>query len=461
MAYSHTTFATMKAQLALRLSDSAKVFWIDDELSRYIKTALRTWNAMTMFWRDRGTFDTTTGVMWYDIPSLLKDGGGNLLRGYGLTDFDAISELQYMLLEPSTGNTWTGSEQFTLADCTQALERRRNQFLMESGAVVNVVPVAGLVAPVSRVTLDDSVIAVRRCAYVDTNSAYRTLRREDEWAFNAFAQGWSYTAATPEAYSVAVTPHVSIQLSPIAQNGGTLELLAVQAPTALDPTGPTLLNIPDDFVWTVIFGAMADLLGKNSLAYDPDRAAYCERRYREGVELARLWGSVNSGAIQVGLNAVPAQVTSVADLDDYNQSWQNATSAPPTMLALASMNLLAVSPKPDAGPYSITLDVVRNAPIPTGNGDYIQLGREELDAVLSYAQHLATFKQGGQEFVNTYQHYRRMLELATTYNEQLRANSLFQEILDDRARMEDVSRPLREPRDGLLAAQREDLTTGQ
>ena len=47
-----------------------------------------------------------------------------------LTDSYLYEVAQYHLLEPPTGNgTWTGTSQFSLADFTQALQRRRDQIL--------------------------------------------------------------------------------------------------------------------------------------------------------------------------------------------------------------------------------------------------------------------------------------------------------------------------------------------
>ena len=93
----------------------------------------------------------------------------------------------------------------------------------------------------------------------------------------------------------------------------------------------------------------------------------------------------------------------------------------------------------ESGPIdTISVDLVRNAPIPANDSAYVQLGREELDAVLDYAQHLAAFKQGGQEFQATMKHYSNFRRLALVRNQRLAAvlRSAAQPIFDKTWRFE-------------------------
>src|SRR5512137_763605 len=119
MAYTHTTFLQAKQALAARLDDTGNIHWSEAELGLWIKEALRTWGALTAYWRERGTFTTTAGTAFYTLPTQLSS-----LLGYTLYDQDLVTDIEYHLLEPPTPAAWTGTDQFTLSDVSAALQRR-------------------------------------------------------------------------------------------------------------------------------------------------------------------------------------------------------------------------------------------------------------------------------------------------------------------------------------------------
>jgi hypothetical protein len=323
------------------------------------------------------------------------------LRSYNVQDRDLLTAIEYHLLEKTDTATWAwaGTEMFALDDVTQAMTRRRNQFLMETGSVLTVRTQASGAAPVSRVGLaSDAIVEIRRLAWKDASNVYTNLWRDDEFSANAFDVSWSLSpVATPYAYSVSITPPLTVQIIPTGSNTATLEMVVCQCPAALDPATGVLVNVPDDFAWAIKFGAMADLLGREGMSRDAFRAQYCEKRYQEGVELARLAAMTLKCSTPVGANESPLRIASVPELDAYRTGWQNESGAPDTV-AIAGYNLIALAKVPDAGPYSVTVDVIQNAVVPSVDGDFLQIGREELDVILDYAQHLAAFKQGGAEF---------------------------------------------------------------
>ncbi len=434
MAYANITFAQAKVQLAQLLQDTANVFWTDLELGVYIVEALRTWGAFSFYWKETGVFNSTDAIAFYDLPTVLP-----ALRGYTVTDTDLVEVIQYSLLEPATGTSWTGTDMFSLSDVTNALERRRNQFLVETGCRVdnfqsNVAPVQ-----IGRTVLADDVIDVRRVAWFD-GADYTMAKREDEWSITAYSPLWTQDAATPSLYSVSVTPPLTIQLAPPPLAAGQLDILAVRSQANLDPAATVSMNMPDDFCWAVKFGALADLLGSDGQARDPQRAAYCEQRWREGIAMARLSTSVMTARV----NDVPCALVSQYELDEFSTDWQNS-STQPSMVAMSGLNMLALGGVPDATPYSITLDVVRNSIVPTADGDFLQIGREDFEAVLSYAQHLAAFKMGGAEFEMTIPGYQRFMQQAALKNERLLANARdFEALYDKGQRRFNAAHPRRE-----------------
>src|SRR2546430_4686797 len=125
--YTYITYAQARQQLANRLYDSTKQFWSDSELKSLLTEALRTWNALTSFWRGDFTFPTQQGVTWYDLTD--SSNLPNPLRPLTVTDDALYRDIQFALLEPSVGvNPWTGvSSQFTADDLVNAVQRRRDE----------------------------------------------------------------------------------------------------------------------------------------------------------------------------------------------------------------------------------------------------------------------------------------------------------------------------------------------
>jgi hypothetical protein len=157
------------------------------------------------------------------------------------------------------------------------------------------------------------------------------------------------------------------------------------------------------------------LLSREYLSKDSLRAQYCEQRYRMGLKLL----SNASALLTMRLGNVPMQVDSVRAADEFQTRWQSQPAGTPEFALHAGLNLLALSPVADTGPYSLTATVVQNAPIPATNIDFVQVARDDLDALLDYAQHLAAFKMGGAEFLATMPLFERFLKQAAIYNAKL------------------------------------------
>ena len=80
------------------------------------------------------------------------------------------------------------------------------------------------------------------------------------------------------------TKQFSLVPSPLT--GGVLHLFAALVGNVLDGTGLEL-TVPDECEPYLMYGVLADMFGKQGRAYDQPRAAYCETRYDEGVQLAQ------------------------------------------------------------------------------------------------------------------------------------------------------------------------------
>lgn len=424
--YTHTSLDDSITALSLRLDDSTLTYWSRAELTAYIIEALRTWQSLTAFYRERNQFPTVANQSFYDLTTtgLLPTG----VFDYNITDRDQIAVILYHLLEAqlSGGFTWAGTEQFNLPQVVNALQSSINQFLADTGCVLtHVLHATVLSLPSGRITLPDTLYDIRRAAWSDPDGNFTTLWRADEYAINAFKQGWSQNPEDPpQVYSVAVTPPVSIQIAPIPANSGQLDLCVSKSGQIFDPASlATLLSIPDDLAWGVKFGALAELLGADGQCRDVERAQYCIKRYEQAVEIAKLHPSV----LETQINSVPIESGSLFSLDAFLTNWQNAKEQP-QFLGMAGRNLLGLGNTPDAV-YGVGLDLVRNMPVPATGADFLQVGRDMVDPILDYAQHLASFKMAGADFSYTMKLYQNFIRAAGEQNSRIRQAAFYNDAL--------------------------------
>lgn len=417
MSYTYINFAQCKSQLASRLGDANKVFWTDEELGIYITEALRTYGLCSGFWRARGTVTASPSLAFYDLNTLLYDGAEYILSPT-ITDRDIIKQLQYMLLESTASqSSWSGTAMFTYNDLANAVQNALNQFLSDTGIVVNRTMLSVSSPPAGRQELAQSVIDVRRAAWLGASpfNYYTPLWREDERMLAAAQRTWTVDSDTPSAFSIMSPPPLQIQIAPPPIASGELELLTVDSTTLTPASTATILNIPNDLTPAIKWRALSTLLSIDGIARDPVRAVFCEERYRQYVELARMLPVVLNAEIN-GIALIPC---TLQEIESSDPMWENKLDTPQD-IALVSANMIAVNPPPD-NIYSFVLDVVRKTPVPTNDGAFIQIGREQLDAILDYAEHLALFKVAGAEWHATQLNADNFLLQSVTYNQRIAA----------------------------------------
>jgi hypothetical protein len=241
----------------------------------------------------------------------------------------------------------------------------------------------------------------------------------------------SLTPQTPPlVWGKFTLPPVGIQVYPPPADPGQVETLVVTSgpqigtsPAAIVNT-PTVLNVPEDFVWGMIFGALSDLFSADGPMRDLDRAMYAESRYQESVELYTL----NPTLIGTQINGVPVWTGSVFEMDAFLASWQ-AVPGVPQFVGMVGRNLVAFGPMPNAT-YSVVMDVVGNIPVPSVDTDFIQVHRGALDPLLDYAQHLACFKMAGTEFHNTDKLRQQFYVTAALENQRITEGNFYRTALE-------------------------------
>lgn len=435
--------------LQARLNNSA--FWSSAELWVYLVEALRVLNALTEQWNQDWAIGQANGA-WVNTGAAA---GSPRVRTR--TDIDVYTQMQYMLLEPASGGTWTGTSQFSLFDLQNALQRRVQEVIQATACNLGQLSAINALPNTRRYALGDTVLETRRIRglwvlanatgtglsgsqSVTLNSAAGvsvglvitgagiqtgtfvtgvsgavislslpttaplsaaalqfsfplTMTREDSQAFQWFEPDYLQTNAVPLAWSVGSEPPLSFDVDNSPNSAGAFDVIALSSGPVFNPPSASLLGVPDDWSWLPMYGALADLLGSDAEATDRTRAAYCLKRYTEGLEVMQN----SNWLLKATVNGVPVDTPSLYEMDTWAPEWQSSAAVLP-MVAQAGIDFLA--PTPGVG-QSVTLTMVGNAPLLDASNTYVQVSRDDFEAVLNYAQHVAEFKESGPEFTGT------------------------------------------------------------
>jgi len=448
--YQYVTLQQAAVDLAARLFDNNPIpgpmqLWPFAELQAYLTEALREWNAVTSFWREEMSFpllgNQAPGIptWWYDLTQQ-----PSTARPFTVSDSTLIQIIEYSLLEPLTAAyplVWTGSNQFNLGVILGALQRRRDETLSATGCTLTRTVIPASFVP--RQPLADNVIDIRRVAWLPDSpptSAYSlaVLRQADYFSKQAYNPGYSTAVQQPpRSWMKSAQPPLAFDVDYIPPVASQFECLTVNAGPPLSTTVPTVLGVPDDWSWVIKWGALADLLGRESNAKDSMRADYAMRRFEQGLSLM-----LNSPAVLAArINNVPCFVDSVRNGDDFG-GWQRSTLGVPRGFYLAGLNLVGVGPAPILyNQYGAALSVVQNAPVPLLPTDFIQVGRDDYASILDEAQHIACFKLGGQEFAATIPLHEAFIKRAALYNSKLSALGLYPKVQLEASQLEQERNP--------------------
>jgi len=389
------------SEVSVRLGDESNGFWTTAELYLSLLESLRVFNAMTGWWKEQFVFDLSPPF----TQNWFAANGPGSPRQQTLTDTDVYNLIEYHLFEPATGATWTGTNQFAIADLWQSMSRRRNEML-QLAACNLVEPALNCIPNANTVPVPDSALDVRRVRWVPASGqgSAVTLQRGDILSFQRFTPNYLQTNANPlrwdiitgqEAPGVANTL-LALTLDTLVNVPSTVQALTIAGAQDFNPPGGLPLLIPDDWMWVLKFGALADILSKEEEGRDVARADYCRKRYTEGVKLMTRMPWLTQALI----DGVAVDSQAVAAADRFNYEWQSRSTAFPEIV-VGGIDLFAISPVPTAT-VSVGMTVVQNAPVP-GNTPTspVFLPRDVMEAVEKETQHLALLKMGGSEFTES------------------------------------------------------------
>jgi len=421
------SYLQMVTDLSLRLADPNLLFWTKAELQLYLLEALRTWNALTEIWITALSFTSAPTPIWTDISQLA---GSPRLRT--LNDTDLYTVMQYHLLEPPSAGTWTGTSQFTIPDLQGALQRRRDEVIQLTAC--NLAQISPAYSGVIRTALPNTLLEVVRARFVPNTGTPVTLTREDTQAFDHFNPGHLQATAVPTSFSLIAEPPLVLDLDTAPAGGAVFDIIGIQSGLAFNPPNSTLLGVPNDWSWVAKWGALADLLSRESEATDRLRADYCFKRYMDGIKIMQA----SNWLVSATIGGLPVDTPSMREMDAFANEWENDSTVWPVVVT-AGMDLVA--PAPTGTPANVVLNVIGNAPLPSLDGDCVSVLRDHYDAILDYAQVLASFKLGGAEFGATGDLEKKFFIAAQDQNKRLRSLGLYSDVLHQEGRRETIWQP--------------------
>ncbi|MGC9293310.1 MAG: hypothetical protein ACP5EP_11420 [Acidobacteriaceae bacterium] len=477
-----------------RLNNSA--FWSASEAWVYLTEALRHWNGLTEQWNAQYFLENANG-QWVNTGTQT---GSPRLRT--VTDQYLYNQMCSMLLEPQlNAGAWAGSSQFNLGNFQSALQKRTQEVIQAASTnLVVLPPIQSNLGPGTRfVTLPDTVLEPRRIRFmalmaqtignapigstsvtlssmtgiqagyvlegagiqsgtfiigIQANvatisqpttatlsqtqvQAYFpiTLTREDPISFQSFEPEYLQTVAFPKSWAIADEPPLGFYVDIAPTVPGYYEVLALVAGPTFSPPNASLLGVPDDWSMLPMYGALADVLGMEAESTDRARAAYCLERYTQMLEMVRdaNW------LLQTFLGGGVAYTTSLAQMDGLAIGWQESNSNLPSVV-LAGTDMLA--PVPGTSQLMSAM-LVGNAPLLDTTGVYVQVSRDDFEAVLNYAQHIATFKMGNDRFQATMPMLKDFYRAAVAVNARWATYGIFVRLL----RREGEKQGLTEPKE--------------
>jgi hypothetical protein len=223
-------------------------------------------------------------------------------------------------------------------------------------------------------------------------------------------------------------PPLSWDVDVVPNLPGTYEAIVSLAGDPFVPPAPTKLNIPDDFAWVLIWGALADLLGRESEATDRQRSDYCLKRYIDGLTLLLKTPWIMLAKV----NGVATTTVSIANADRYSPDWDSTPDSFGPFIVTGGIDFFAAPSN-----QSVGLTVLANAPVPVADGDFVQVSRDNWDTVLDLAQVFATFKLGGQDFQDVLEVEQRAIQACAAENTRLKSTGAFADVLLQRGQAQD------------------------
>lgn len=148
--------------------------------------------------------------------------------------------------------------------------------------------------------------------------------------------------------------------------------------------------------------------------------------------------------LRVEINGIALASSSLYDLDYGQPTWESDVCTGtdlPQAAAFVGVNQFVIWPADSGNTDSLVVEGVQPAPVLTSAG-FVDLGQDELVNILDYAQHIAMFKEGGQEFEASQEQLKEFLKSAAGRNAVLMQSAKFRKWMGLTSQK---ARPMRQP----------------
>lgn len=157
---------------------------------------------------------------------------------------------------------------------------------------------------------------------------------------------------------------------------------------------------------------------------------YWKTRAVVSTTAATVWynipGTITS-SMRVSFNGFPMRSASMYSMDFGRSGWESESTTSggdvptrPKYFVIGALNKLAIWPADAAGNNSLVLDGIVVTPILTNDASFLDVGQEDMNALLDLCQHIAAFKEGGAEFKASMASFQQFLKGAGERNAILR-----------------------------------------
>ena len=391
MAYQHLTWGALKTLAHKRVGAAA--FYTETEMGLYLIEAFRIWNLLTGHFRGTSAVATITSTIFYDTALHLQT----------VTEQNILNEMQYHTLETPDNGASLDSDMWTIGEWVDYINARMAHFTAETKLILSrETPFASVIDQTQYdlgTAVSTDLLKVHRVAWLDASGNSHGLREDSTLTYDRLLPTWTTSAASqePEVYVRQGRPQLKIEILPAPSATGTVDILYTKRPAQLPQVADTTtLDIVNDFTPYIKWGALADLFSKEGQANDPQKAAYCEARYQEGIAIARAVLRQQTHQ-RVEFAGVPLDFETFESMDMGADGWQADDSTPTEWLPVG-LTQLAVHPAHLAGSGTLDVDGLTSFVVPANDAAFPNIPHSDVEAILDYAHHLATFKQGGQEF---------------------------------------------------------------
>jgi len=405
MPYEHLTFGALKTLAHKRVGAAA--FYTETEMGLYLIEAFRVWNLLTGHFRKTSPVTTTPSTIFYNTALHLQT----------VTEQNVLNEMQFHTLETPDNGATLDSDMWTIGEWVDYINSRMANFAAETKLIL--VRDNSLATVINQTQydlgsgVDPDLLEVHRVAWVDAAGISHGLREDSTLTYDRLLPEWTVPSASqePEVYIRAGRPQLKLEILPAPVEAGTLDILYTKRPPQLPQVADTTaLDLPNEFTPYIKWGALADVFAKEGQAHDPAKAEYCEARYQEGIIVARaVLRRQMQGRVEFG--GVPLDFETFESMDMGADGWQEDDSTP-TVWMPVGLTQLAINPAHQAGSITLDIDGLTSFIIPATDGTFPDIPHSDVERILDYAHHLASFKQGGQEFQTGLTMFQNFLQAA-------------------------------------------------